>query len=91
MDNKIITGTTQSGFAFSISAEVLDDMELLDTIASIDENPLALSKALKRLLGKEQHKALYDHLRNEQGRVPVLAVSEAIVDIFTNSGTQGKN
>lgn len=91
MANKIISGTTKTGFAFSINAEVLDDMELLDTIASIDENPLALSKALKKMLGKEQHKALYDHLRNEQGRVPVLAVSEAIVDIFTNSGNQGKN
>lgn len=91
MTEKVISGTTKTGFSFCVQADVLDDMELLDTIASIDENPLAMSKALKLMLGKEQHKALYDHLRNEQGRVPVLAVSEAIVDIFTNSGNQGKN
>lgn len=89
--DKVIIGTTKSGFTFRIDADILDDMELLDTIASIDENPLAISKVLKRVLGKEQHKALYDHLRNEQGRVSVMAVSEAIVDIFSNSGTPGKN
>lgn len=91
MTDKIITGTTKSGFTFHIAVDVLDDMELLDTIASIDENPLSLSKALKKLLGKEQHKALYDHLRNEQGRVTVAAVTDALVDIFSNSGTPGKN
>ncbi len=86
----MMKGATRHGFAFEVSKKVLDDMELLDAIAEIDTNPLALSKVLVKVIGPEQKKALYDHLRGEDGRVSVRAVSEAISDIFTSSG-QGKN
>ena len=86
-----LKGTTKTGFAYQIHAEALDDMELLDAIAEIDGNPLAISKVLKMLLGEQQRKELYDHLRGEDGRVSVKAVSEAIADIFSSSGQQGKN
>ena len=86
----MINGKTTSGFEYTINPAVLDDMELLDTIVEIDTNPLALSKVLKMVLGDEQRKALYDHLRTEDGRVPVMAVSAAISEIF-NSSSQGKN
>lgn len=84
-------GVTKSGFAFEIKDEVMDDMELLDAICEVDSNPLFISPVLKKLLGDEQRKALYDHIRTEDGRVPVTAVSEAIADIFNSSGQQGKN
>lgn len=87
----MMKGVTKSGFAFEIQEEVLDDMELLDAICEIEENPLMVSKVLKMLLGNEQRKALYDNLRNEAGRVPASAVSEAIADIFSSCGQQGKN
>lgn len=84
-------GKTASGFEYSINPDVMDNMELLDAIVEIDANPLALSQVLRMVLGDEQRKALYDHLRTEDGRVPVKAVSEAITDIFNSSGQQGKN
>lgn len=87
----MINGKTTSGFEYTINPAVMDNMELLDTIVEIDTNPLALSKVLKMVLGDEQRKALYDHLRTEDGRVPVKAISEAITDIFNSSGQQGKN
>lgn len=87
----MISGKTKSGFEYSIDSNVMDNMELLDAVAEIDSNPLALSKVLKMVLGDEQRKALYDHLRQEDGRVPVKAVSEEITDIFTSSGKNGKN
>lgn len=87
----MISGKTKSGFEYSIDSNVMDNMELLDAVAEIDGNPLALSKVLKMVLGDEQRKALYDHLRQEDGRVPVKAVSEEITDIFTSSGKNGKN
>ena len=90
MENTI-SGITKTGFAYQIHEEALDDMELLDAIAEIDGNPLAISKVLKMLLGEQQRKELYDHLRGEDGRVSVKAVSEAIADIFSSSGQQGKN
>lgn len=87
----MITGITASGFEYSIDPSVMDNMELLDRIVEIDTNPLALSKVVGLVLGSEQRKALYDHLRTDDGRVPVKGVSDAIVEIFNSSGQSGKN
>ena len=59
----------------------------LNAIADVEKNPMAMSQVLKLLLGDEQKKALYAHLRNpENGNVPISAVSEAIAEIFRGSG-----
>ena len=68
-----------------------DNMELVDAISESEQNPVALSTILQLLLGREQKKRLYDHLRTETGTVPVEAVSTAIADIFSGCGTEGKN
>ncbi len=87
----MLKGKTQSGFEFEIDQKKMDNMELLDAIAEIENNPLAISKVVKTILGESQRKALYDHLRTEDGRVPTKAVSEEIVEIVTATGQQGKN
>ena len=79
-------GKTSTGFEFDIEDERLDDMELADIMAEIDENPLLMSKLCKMLLGDEQKKRLYDHLRNEEGRVPIDATTNAIQEIFNSPG-----
>ena len=79
-------GKTSTGFEFDIENERLDDMELVDIMAEIDENPLLMPKLCKMLLGDEQKKRLYDHLRNEEGRVPIEAVTNAIQEIFNSPG-----
>lgn len=85
-------GTTQSGFAFAIPAENLDNMELLDALAELDENdPLQISRVCVLLLGKAQRKKLYDHLRAPAGNVPIKDVAAAIGEIFTACGDAGKN
>ena len=86
----MIHGKTRTGFEFEVDPAVLDDMELLDAIVEIEEKPFGVSKVLRMVLGDQQRKALYEHLRNEMGRVPVQAVMDAIIDIFT-SGKEGKN
>ena len=75
-------GTLKSGFEFEVADDVCDNMELLDAVVDADENPLAVSKIVKLLLGEDQRRALYDHLRDESGRVPVLSVSNAVAEIF---------
>lgn len=83
-------GVTKSGFEYQVDAELLNDMELLDAISDMENNFLNLSKVVRKVLGEEQRKALYDHVRDESGRVPVDAVSAEFVEIL--SGTQqGKN
>lgn len=87
----MIQGKTKTGFEYQIDEKVLDNMELLDAIVEADSNPLAISKVTKMLLGDDQRKKLYDHLRTESGNVPILSVSEAVAEIFRNSGQLGKN
>ena len=87
----MIQGKTETGFEFTVDPAVMDNMELVDAIAEVDTNPVAVSKVLKMVLDDSQRKALYDHLRTPEGRVPVKAVGEAIADIFRCSGQQGKN
>lgn len=86
----MIEGKTSSGFEFRVDEKVLDNMELVDAIAGVEESPIAVSKVIELLLGKEQRKALYASLRTEDGRVPVKAVSDALVEIF-NAGQPIKN
>lgn len=81
----MIEGKLKSGFAYQIEDHVLDNMELLDAIGEVDQNPIYMSKVLKMLLGDEQKKALYNHLRTEHGNVPIAAISDAITEIFGNS------
>lgn len=88
----MITGKTQSGFEFSIEKDRLDNMELLDELAEIDAgNVAAISRASTLLLGKEQKKSLYKHLRREKGNIPIEAFVNEIVDIMNEAGKQGKN
>ena len=79
-------GKTSTGFEFDIEDERLDDMELVDIMAEIDENPLLMPKLCKMLVGDEQKKRLYDHLRSEDGRVPIEATTNAIQEIFNSPG-----
>jgi len=86
----MIRGKLESGFEYEVAEEVRDNMELLDAIVEAEENPLAVSKVVKLLLGENQRRKLYDHLRTDKGNVPILAVSEAVAEIFAGSGA-GKN
>lgn len=85
----MVKGATKSGFEFEIDTEAVD-MELLDMIGEMDENPVMLGKVLSRLLGKEQKARLYDHVRDEKGHVPVQAVADALAEMFS-AFKDGKN
>lgn len=85
------TGKTASGFEFKVQDTALDNMELIDAIAAVEEEPLALSSVVQLLLGTEEKKRLYSHLRREAGNVPVDAVSQELMDILAACGDEGKN
>lgn len=88
----MIQGKTKSGFVFELDDNVMDNMELVDQLSELNsENPYAISKIIMLLLGEGQRKALYDHLRTEDGRVPVMQAAEEINDIFNAAGSKGKN
>ena len=68
--------------ALKAKADALQ-MELLDLIADLEggESLAAYRGILNKILpgGRER---LYDHVRNDEGRVPITAVSMEITDIF---------
>ena len=74
---------TTSGFEFEIDPEILDDMELVDALAEVEDNPLMISKVVTMLFGDDK-KRLYDHIKETKGvkRVPIEAVGEVIEEVF---------
>jgi len=73
---------TATGFVCEIEEEAIDDIELLENLSRLDRGEVAcLPDAVRQLLGEEQRKALYEHLR-VNGRVSVKAVAEALGEIF---------
>ena len=84
--------TLSDGFALQVDEAALDNMELLDAMSDLteEENPLALSRVVRLLLGSEEKKRLYAHVR-ENGRVSTEKVSAAAMQILTSLGQQAKN
>ncbi|MGO5579251.1 hypothetical protein ACTP1G_00850 [Streptococcus milleri] len=84
-----IKGTTSTGFKFEVLKERLANYELVEAIAEVDENPLVLPKVVKNLLGP-QAEDLKEHVRDENGLVPLNRLMAEIEEIF-NSKTSLKN
>ena len=83
-----MNGTTLSGFEYTVSAEAMDDMELLEALSDIDNGGKywQFSKALMIMFGKDQKEAYYSFLREKHGRVPMSVVFEDIEEILTGNG-----
>ena len=82
---------TPSGFRWSINPAALDDLLVIEDLAALDGGDvLKVPSVLERLLGSDGKAALYDHLRTEDGRVPISALSSAIADTIAALGDTGK-
>lgn len=89
----MVEGTTKSGFKFSVDPEAVKDMEFLELVGEAEANPTRLGKMYECLLGKEQKKALYDHVRNKNGRVLIDDIKNESDEIFEaiNNSEETKN
>lgn len=84
--------TTKSGFTCKIDDVVLDDMELVEAMALAQEkDPLQITVVLDKILGTKNKERLYDHVRAKNGRVPVEATTNELLEIFEALGDDGKN
>lgn len=84
--------TTKSGFCCEIDPEVLNNMELVDALAEMQTgNSLAYPTVCLLILGKETRTRLYNHLRNEAGRVPPADVDRELTEIMNALGQPAKN
>lgn len=77
-------GKTSTGFEFDIPEENFD-MEFLDALAELPENPAKLSTMVTMIFaGTDGKKRLYDHVRTETGKVPTDAIASEISEIFNS-------
>lgn len=83
--------TFTNGFKCELSDDFFNNMELIDAIAEMekDEDYLAISRVATLIFGKNK-KALYDSIREEDGRVPVEKISLAIKETFEAFGKHEK-
>lgn len=80
---KTIKGTTSTGFEFEISQDRLNNYELVEAIAEVDTNPLVLPRLLNLMLGP-QAQNLKDHVRTDEGLVPMESLMSEVEEIFAN-------
>ena len=73
---------TKSGFEVELSKDRLNNYELVEALGEFEENPIALTKVLKLLLGKEDINRLKEHLRNDEGIVPLDKLEKEIAEMF---------
>lgn len=73
---------TSSGFEFELDPKRLDDMELIEALADLDKNPTGIPRVLRLILGDDGKDRLYEHCRDESGRVPASRVGAELTEIF---------
>ena len=78
----MLKGKTKSGFEFKVTDARLNNYELLENVADVDDNPLLLPKVVNLLLGKEQAGRLKDHVRDDDGMVDSEKLGVEIQEIF---------
>lgn len=88
----MIQGKTKTGFAFTCDETAINDMLFIETLVDADKgNYLAISSVLTMLLGEEQKKKLYEHVKDEKGRAKVEDVAREMQEILAKTGETLKN
>lgn len=88
----MIKETLKNGFEVEIPDENLDDYELLEDLADLEEDDYGkIVSVYRRLLGKDQYKALKEHIRNESGRVACTEMMDTLEEIFNLQNGEVKN
>lgn len=90
LEDKQSHKVTNTGFAYEINQEALDDWELLEKLRFIDEDPGYIVDVAYTLLGSEQVEMLKEHVRKTDGRCTASAMMREINDIF-KGGKEIKN
>lgn len=80
--------TTKSGFSCEIDEAVFNDMELFDALTALDGGDMSvLPTVVSKVLGPNK-KALYDHVRRENGIVPIDTVLVEVRDVIDTLGSK---
>ncbi|MDY6211987.1 hypothetical protein [Hornefia butyriciproducens] len=90
----MIKGKLKNGFTVKISDEALDDFEIFEDMAVIEEDDSNIGKFIaiyKRLLGVKQYNRLKEYMRGKNGRISTTAMAETLKEIFELNNGELKN
>lgn len=82
---------TKSGFEYELEPEKLNDMRLIDLLASDEEDMTVISKIVSLLFNKKDKDRLYAHVAETDGRIPADRIADEVSEIFESQGERGKN
>lgn len=82
---------TESGFSINVDEKNFDDMEFIEKLAAVEDNPLVLPDVLTMALGEKGKNALYDHVRDSKGRAVASKAMEEFREIMDLLGEDTKN
>lgn len=78
--------TTASGFSCRVDEAVFDDMELFDGLSAVSRGDMQpLSMVVDKIMGRDKPR-LYEHVRREDGVVPISSVMQEVMEIVTRAG-----
>ena len=73
---KTIKTVEIDGFTLDIDTSVFEDYEFLESLADVaDGQPSSIVRPFRMLFAGDTYQAVKDHLRDEDGRVPVKSMS----------------
>lgn len=89
----MVKGETKNGFKFKIDPDEVNDIEFLERLGEAGEDVSKMPRIMKEILGEDQRKRMYDHIRNEKGKVPIDAAMDIFTEILTiaNEARETKN
>jgi len=75
-----------------VKDNAFDDMETLDALVALDKGDiLALNTICSKLFSDEEKAKVYDHCRNEEGRVTIENFTKVIQTVMVKMGDKEKN
>lgn len=78
----IKTGTTRSGFKFTVDSDQLNDLDFIEDLGKADENPVFWPRVMRAAFGDEQYARFKAHIRTENGKAPFDTALEEFTEIL---------
>ena len=91
----MLTGKTRSGFEYELDEKLKNDWRLTLAFADADSDDASRKlqgtvDTVRLLLGSREH-ALYEHVKEPDGRVPTDKLMEEVKEIIEAFGRTAKN
>lgn len=82
--------TLKNGFTFDADKTTDVDYELFEDMVDCETQPEKIPSVLRRFLGEEDYKRLKEANRNDDGRIPMQAMTASLAELFTEIGKAKK-